>query len=145
VAAHVTPEEVIDRFWTGLTQQAATEGWVVGRVRDSGFSRGFVLVRDPAVVEFKVRVSQVSPGFWGLPYGEAEAIVAGKKEHNVLLTSSDSGYVIRAARLPILIGQFSKSDTQHSYKINEEKLRRERSHFRSLVDAWRLLRPADRA
>lgn len=137
-------EDIVREFWHALSAAAALDGWVVGRVLAGRSNRGFILTKDDRVIALKIRVSQVAKGFWGLPFDDADAILAGKKEHNLFLTARGGGYLVTAMRLAGLVGRLSKSVQQRAYKVNEEKLMHEPT-FRSATDAWDLLRPSTNA
>lgn len=104
------PEDVVREFWAALTETASHDGWSLGRLMKGHFSRGFTLAKGDKEIHLKVRVSQLKKGFWELPFGEAAAIVAGKKEYNVLLPSAYAGYVVSPMRLPALLARFSRSE-----------------------------------
>ena len=133
-------EDVVKEFWQALSAAAARDGWLVGRVLHGRSNRGFVLEKQDRVIELKIRVSQVAKGFWGLPYDEANAILAGRQEHNLFLTARRGGYLVTAIGLLGVVSKFSKSEQQKAYKVNEEKLLHE-PKFQSAAKAWELLRP----
>src|SRR5438046_4601701 len=99
VAPKRSAEDVVREFWQALSAAAAPDGWVVGRVMHGRSNRGFILEQKGEVIDLKIRVSQVAKGFWGLPFDEAKAILAGKREHNIFLTARRGGYLVTACRL----------------------------------------------
>ena len=129
---------MIDQFRVALARHAAVQNWVVGVIVDSVFARGMFIEHEQERVHFRVRVSTIARGFWGLPFEEARAIVEGLKEHNVLLRAPESGYFLSSARLPALLSRFSQSERDRAYKIGEDHVRRER-HFNSVADLWPML------
>ena len=131
--------EVVDEFADELAGVFAHEGWQL--LRFGGHSDRSFAASDGTqeLVRFTAKLSQSSPGFWGLGIQKAATMIEPPEEHLVLLTASDEGYFISPARLRALIPTFSRDDHDRDHKIGEGKVRREQ-RFRSLEELTELFR-----
>jgi hypothetical protein len=132
------PEDTLKRFTVGLAKQALAEGWVVGREMDGRSNRGFLLVKGNLELHFFVKLSQTQRGFWGLAFDRADEIVSGGREALILLTGPFEGYFVTPERLKKLLPSFSRAAERPEWKINENKVAKER-RFTTLIRLWQFL------
>jgi len=132
------PELAIQEFWRNLRQLAEADGWMLTREMQGRSTRNFVLTRGATRVRFLVKLSQNSPGFWGITSQRAAELARGK-EPVVLLTRATAGYFIPAARFATAARRFAHN-ASGDYRINEGTLKAE-VRFNALDDLWTAIRP----
>jgi len=135
----VKANALLEQFQLQMEALARESNWRLLRYQEGHSDRAFELVNHPhAPFRFIVKVSQSSPGFWGLGIERAASMIELPGEYLVLLEDDDDGYLINPVRLRALIKTFSRDAMNHDYKINEPKVRREQ-RFRSLEELWDLI------
>jgi hypothetical protein len=135
----VDANSVVDQFEIQLSAVIAESGWQLWRWPTGHSDRKFKLSNEAGnSLTFTAKLSQSSPGFWGLGVEKAAQMIEPAPESLVLLSGEDHGYFINPVRLRALIPKFGKDAQNHDYKINEAKIRRER-HFNSLEELWSIL------